>query len=320
MRVLHVDTATELRGGQRQLVLLVEGLRARGVEQLVACPPDAPLRGLLPDLELVDVRPGNHPANLMRLRAASAAVDVVAAHTSHAHFAGLAADAPLVVHRRVDFPPHDGWLSRRKYLVPAAFVCVSGAVAAVLSDAGVPPDRLHVVHDGVRALPPLPPAELGEGPIVLAVGALVDHKDHATLAAAAAAVEARVLVAGEGPRRPDLEATELELLGHRDDVAALFARAQVFVHCSQEEGMGQVVVEAMLAGLPVVATRAGGVPEVVGEAGLLVPVRDPAALADALNRALKGEHPAADVSKAQARRFGVDAMVEGTLQAYRAVL
>ena len=320
MRVLHVDTATEFRGGQRQLELLVAGLARRGVEQRVACPPGVPLRTVLGDVELVDVRPGNHPANLVTLRTASSDVDLVAAHTSHAHFAGLGVRAPLVVHRRVDFPPKAGWLSARKYDAPAGFICVSQAVAGVLEAAGVPTDRLHVVPDGVEPQAQMPPSQVGEGRVVLAVGALVDHKDHATLAAAAHMIEARVLVAGEGPLRSPLEDGPLELLGRRDDVAGLLARADVFVHCSQEEGMGQAVVEAMLAGVPVVATRAGGVPEVVGDAGLLVPVRDPRALAEAVDRALRGEHPPVERARARAARFSVDAMVEGTLAAYRAAL
>ncbi len=318
MRVLHVDTATELRGGQRQLALLVEGLAASGIAQRVACPVDAPLRELL-DVPLVDVRPGNHPGNLGVLRRASSDADLVAAHTSHAHFAGLAVQTPLVVHRRVDFAP-GGLLSRAKYAAAAAFVCVSLAVARVLQTAGVATERLHVVPDGVRALPRQPAAELGEGPVVLAVGALVDHKDHRTLAEAAEGIPARVVVAGEGPLRSALASTRLELLGHRDDVSALFERAQVFVHPSKEEGMGQVVIEALLAGLPVVATRAGGVPEVVGDAGLLVPVGDAKALAAAVREALDGRHPPRARALARGACFSVEAMVEGTLAAYESVL
>jgi len=155
--------------------------------------------------------------------------------------------------------------------------------------------------------------------VVLAVGALVDHKDHATLAAAAEGLAARVVVAGAGPLRGRLEGGALTLLGQRDDVPALFARADVFAHCSKEEGMGQVVAEAMFAGVPVVACAAGGVPEVVGDAGILVPPGDPVALRAALRRALAGDHPPVAAARARARaRFSVAQMVTGAEAVYRA--
>ena len=143
------------------------------------------------------------------------------------------------------------------------------------------------------------------------------HLD-AALAAAAAGLEAAVFVAGEGPLRASLEGSALRLLGQRPDVPALLARADVFVHSSKEEGFGQSVIEAMMAGVPVVATAAGGVPEAVGEAGILVPPRQPDALREALRRALRGEHPPVEVARARARaRFSVEVMVAGTEAVYR---
>jgi glycosyltransferase involved in cell wall biosynthesis len=103
-------------------------------------------------------------------------------------------------------------------------------------------------------------------------------------------------------------------------VAALLAAARVFVHPSVEEGFGQAVVEAMLARVPVVVTDAGGLPEVVGDCGLVVPRDDPRALARAIRRALAGDHPSVEAAAERARaRFSVDAMVEGTLAVYAAV-
>ncbi len=312
----------EWRGGQRQLSLLTRGLAARGHRQAVACPRGAPLRGALePEIEVLDTLPGSHPGNLSRLRALSRDFDLVAAHTSHAHQVALAVAAPLVVHRRVDFRVGRSLLSRLKYRRAQGIICVSQAVADVVAAAGVPARRLHVVHDGVAPPAAAPPAALGEGPVVLAVGALVGHKDHATLARAAEGLEARVMVAGEGELRPSLEGTALILLGQRGDVPALLARADVFVHPSREEGMGQAVAEAMFAGVPVVACAAGGVPEVVGDCGLLVPVGDHEALRAALRAALAGEHPPVAAARARAaERFSVAAMVEGTERAYQAIL
>jgi glycosyltransferase involved in cell wall biosynthesis len=358
LRLLHVDTAMEHRGGQRQLLLLALGLAARGHAQAVCCPVTSPLwaalRGhdarpiplgapLLPGvIHLIPSYEGNHPggaALCWKLRQAYPDA-VPIAHTPHTHDHWVAAGARPVVHRRVDFVPSSNPFTRLKWSRVARCVCVSEAVSEVMIRWGLPADLVTVVFDGVSPLvadepkkPPLdtfwafddeepppatPPMDLGDGPLVLAVGALVAHKDHETLIRAAQGLDAQVCIAGEGPLRPQLERRGVRLLGQRPDVAALLARATVFVHPSREEGMGQAVIEAMLAGVPVVATRAGGVPEVVGEHGLLVPPGDPDALRAAIRRALAGDHPDVEAARAWAsRRFSVEAMVAGTEAAYR---
>lgn len=138
--------------------------------------------------------------------------------------------------------------------------------------------------------------------VVLAVGRLASQKSYPLLLDAVAALLAahpsarlRVLIAGEGPERAsiaaqivgrDLPAT---LLGHRDDVPRLHAAADVFVLCSTWEARPLVLQEALQSGTPVIATAVGGIPELVGDAALLVPPGDPEALADALHRVLSDE-------------------------------
>jgi glycosyltransferase involved in cell wall biosynthesis len=137
----------------------------------------------------------------------------------------------------------------------------------------------------------------GDPPLVVAVGRLAEPKDALTLVRALAAVPGRAfgaLLVGDGPDRPAVEAEVrrlglrdvLTLTGTRDDVPALLAQADVFALSSRSEGAPLSILEAMAAGLPVVASRVGGVPELVvdGETGLLVPPGDPAALAAALGR------------------------------------
>jgi glycosyltransferase involved in cell wall biosynthesis len=136
------------------------------------------------------------------------------------------------------------------------------------------------------------------GPVrLVSVGRLSPPKDFVTLERALALVPSgsvRARLVGDGRERPALEAEaarlgldgEVEFLGERRDVTALLADADLFVLSSHSEGMPMSVLEAMAAGLPVVASAVGGVPEVVvsGDTGLLVPPGDPATLAAALER------------------------------------
>ncbi|HSK26598.1 MAG TPA: glycosyltransferase family 4 protein [Jiangellales bacterium] len=164
---------------------------------------------------------------------------------------------------------------------------------------------------GPGAAAPLPPprrsraevrAELGAGdrPLVLAVGRLAPQKDYGTLLDAARRWRTRepaplVLVAGEGPLQADLqrrigtERLPVRLLGRRSDVTDLLAAADVYVLTSHWEARALVLQEAARAGLPVVATAVGGVPELMGDTAVLVRPGDPAAVAGAVDRLLADE-------------------------------
>lgn len=334
MRVLHVSTARTWRGGETQLLHLV-----RGTDDAVALPPAAPLREVLPAGSAVPVPFRGPWRGGMGLRAAirRLAPDLVAAHDAHAAAHALAVSAvPVVVHRRVDFRP--SLLGRRRYRRAAGVVAVSDAVASVLREAGVA--RVVVVRDGVDprpldaavADPEGVRAELGlpdGAPLVLAVGALAAHKGHAVLVDALAALPGvHAVVLGEGEERRRLVARarrsgvegRLHLPGHRADVPRWLASADVVVHPSLEEGLGQAVVEALFAGAAVVATRAGGLPE-TGPAVLVAP-GDADALARALRDALRDPEPLRlHARNARGRlldAFGVDRLRSETHRAYEA--
>ncbi len=142
-------------------------------------------------------------------------------------------------------------------------------------------------------------AELGaeKGPLLLAIGRLAPQKDYPTMLAAARAWAdldpAPVLaIAGDGPLREQMQshvdhyALPVRLLGARDDIADLLAAADAVILSSTWEARALVAQEALLAGVPLVATAVGGVPGLVGDAALLVPPGDPAALAAAVRRLL----------------------------------
>jgi glycogen synthase len=159
---------------------------------------------------------------------------------------------------------------------------------------------------------------------VLFVGRLAEQKGVRTLLAAARLVDAHVVLVGDGPERKRLEQRAPERVHFvgfvpHEQIPAILANGDVLVLPSRYEELGAVLVEALWAGLPVVASRVGGVPEIVrdGETGILVPPGDPRALAAALNRVL-GDEALAQRLRANARserdRWG--GLVERTLATY----
>jgi glycosyltransferase involved in cell wall biosynthesis len=171
------------------------------------------------------------------------------------------------------------------------------------------------------------PALRSDRPLVGNVARLAPQKDHGTLIEAARLVpEADFVVAGDGELREELErqaeGSRVRFLGARDDVPELLASFDVFAFPSLFEGLCLAVIEAQAAGVPVVATPVGGIRETVvdGETGLLVPTRDPEALAAAIRRLLE-DRPAAEAMAAEAKRrvrerFSAERMLEETLALY----
>jgi glycosyltransferase involved in cell wall biosynthesis len=161
---------------------------------------------------------------------------------------------------------------------------------------------------------------------VLAVARLEPQKNPVLLAEAVAGLgfEARLLLAGDGSLRPALEGRlRVELLGVRSDVAELLRCADVFALASDYEGHPIALMEAMAAGLPVVATAVGGVPEIVGDAGLLVPPGDREAMTSAIARlhddaALREN--LARRARARASGFDVRVMVESYSRLFEQVV
>jgi glycosyltransferase involved in cell wall biosynthesis len=185
------------------------------------------------------------------------------------------------------------WLHRLLRPLTTTIVCVSETeLESGLAQRACAPDRAVVIHNGVEPPAPRPERSDDGPPLLLSVTRLKAPKDGLTLARALRQLEPgsyRAAIVGDGPDREDV-AAELgdagRLLGEREDVSEQLAQADAFVLSSRSEGLPMAILEAMAAGLPVVATAVGGIPELVadGETGLLVPPGDPDALAAALRR------------------------------------
>lgn len=321
LRILHVDTERAWGGGQAQLVELSRYLARRGHQQLVACRPDGVLRSVLQPqgIAVADLRARNDVDlravwQLRRLLAAGR-YDVVHYHTARAHALAPWLPRPrgtrVVVSRLMDYRPHVALRVRYLYnRCVDGVIAISEAIAGVLRDAGVNSRRIRVIYlgiDGERFAhagsrrPALRDA-WGVGPddlVVITAAVLVPRKGHAVLLDALARLRAdgvalHWVICGDGPSRADIESRVSErglrkhvtFTGFSSAVETLLPGADVFVLPSLHEGLGIAAMEAMAAELPVIASRVGGLPEIVvdGETGLLVPAGDATALADAIRR------------------------------------
>jgi len=362
---LHIDTARTWRGGQNQVLLTVNGLRAIGQRAALVAHPDGELRRRAAEgLELIPIAPRTE----MDLSAAwrlsrvvkRLAPDVIHAHDPHGvAMASLALSlgasstkrdgrAPaLVASRRVDFHLKGNSFSRWKYRQVDCFIAASEAIRTMLVADGVDADRTITVHEGIdiEHVAAAPPVNVHEAfwlphhaPVVGNVAALVPHKGQRHLVEAAHLVvrevpDARFIILGEGELREPLERQVREyklekhvlLPGFRTDVLGCIKGFDLFAMSSVTEGLGTSLLDAMACSRAIVATRTGGIPEIVedGVNGVLVPPRDHAAMAKAIvgllrNAEERGRMGEAGLARVQAR-FTVERMVAETASVYERV-
>lgn len=352
--ILHLNNEKTWRGGERQTLLLAAALPARGMQSTIACRHDGFLahEAQLQGVPTLPVAAGN--LGLGRdLRRYSSKFTLVHCHTGRGHSVAaintLLSATPIIVTRRVDFLPRQSWFNRFKYRRAKKVVCISQFIAGQLRDWGVAQEKLVVIPsavplrsgstktDGKNLRDSLPIA--ADKRIIGNIAALVGHKDHATLLRAAREVVNRrrdvaFVIIGEGALRKNLERLRGELQLERDvhlagfvpNAERLLPAFDVFAMSSAMEGLGSIVLDAFAAGVPVVSTAAGGLPELVkhGQTGLLAPVGDFKKLAGAILRMLDASSLAAELA-ANARKsvqanFSVDGMADRYLQVYREVL
>ncbi len=280
---------------------------------------------------------------------------IVHAHDPHAvSMASLALSfgAPeprpkTIASRRVDFHLQSHAFSQWKYRQMDGFIAASRAIKNILIQDGIPAGRIEVVHDGIDVdkIQHRPAIDLHAEywlphgvPVIVNVGALVGHKGQKHLIDAMPLVlrevpDAHLVIFGEGELRAPLErqikqlslGKRVLLPGFREDVMSLMKSADLFVMSSVTEGLGSAVLDAMAMGHAVVGTTAGGIPEAVvpDETGLLVEPGDHKALAAAVARLLKDQELRKQFGEAGRARvtehFGVDRLVDGTLEAYRRI-
>jgi len=360
---LHIDTARTWRGGQNQVLLTVNGLRSLGQRAALVAHPDGELRRRADEgLELIPIASRTEMDLTAAWRLARVIKrlkpDVIHAHDPHGvAMASLALSlgsgsppdrAPaLVVARRVDFHLKGNSFSRWKHRQVDCFIAASNAIRAMLVTDGVPESNVVTVHEGidVEQVVAVPPVNIHEtfflphhAFVVGTVGALVPHKGQRHFIEAAHLVvqqlpDVRFVILGEGELREHLERLVHEhhlekhvlLPGFRVDVLGCLKGFDLFVMSSVTEGLGTSLLDAMACSKAIVATRAGGIPEVVddGITGILVEPRDHHGLAAAIVKLINDEQGRQRMATAGfervSARFTVERMVAETAKVYARV-
>jgi hypothetical protein len=287
-RILHLDSGQEMRGGQWQALRLHRGQVQAGHRSLLLAREDSPL--------LEAARNAGLPCGVLRpLRLAllSREFDLVHAHDARTHtLAALFSRVPFVVSRRVAFPVRDSAISRWKYRRAGLFLAVSHHVADKLRNAGIEDRRIAVVYDGVA----VPPETVQERHAIL-IPHTIDSQKGMALAREAA----------------QLAGVEFEITRN---LATDLPRARALVYLTYSEGLGSGILLAMAHGVTVIASRVGGIPELLcdGKNGILVD-NNPVAVAGAFARIDPALGRAARATVIE--RFTEEHMVAATLAAYK---
>jgi glycosyltransferase involved in cell wall biosynthesis len=338
VKVLHVHRIGGIGGSERHLLTLLPALAERGVDVRFlglddpSRAPDPFYEALTVPYERLAAPRDVDPALALRVWRAVRSADLVHTHLVHADVYGALGARRLVSTKHNDDPFRAGafrFVERALAHRASRVIAITQALARFqVERVGLPAHKVEVIHYGLDDLPRAwgtnPPDSVpADARVLLCVCRLEPQKGvDVAIRALADIPDAHLVVLGEGPQRAELEqlaGDRAHLLGRVPDVAAWLRRADVLVHPARWEGFGLALLEAMLASLPIVATRVSSIPEIVvdGETGLLVPPDDPSALAAALNRVLADPRGYGERGRARARgEFSVTQMTDRTLAVY----
>ena len=362
MKILHLNTEKTWRGGEQQTLYLLQLLKERGVFCHLVCQAGSPMaeRAVRAGVEVfpmtmrgeIDLAAGLRIRKLIK----RFKYDIVHSHTSHAHtlafLASIGTGVTRLVTRRVDFSIYRHSflkLSGIKYRYWADYyIAISHKIKNVMVTDGIPGRRIYVVHSGID------PHRFGQATcdrllsefdikenqrVVINVAHLAEHKGQKYLVRAIPRVlvklpDTRFFIIGQGELMDELKKTASDLgiekalvfTGFRDDVAGFYRIADLYVMSSVQEGLGTAVLDALALEIPVVATRSGGLPEIIqdGKTGRLVAPADPAALAEGIFDMLTHTELAGMMAARGKQRvlqdFSIDAMVSKNFDVYERIL
>lgn len=358
LKILHIEGGRNLYGGARQALYLMEGLADRGHRNALVCPEGSELaRAAVAHAEIHSMSMGGD-LDLRLIPRLRCCLHHLRPDLVHLHgrigadvMGGIACrleGVPVVHSRRVD-NPESRWIVALKYRLHDRVIAISEGIGRVLLAAGLPAEKLRLVRSAVDSKRfdrpcnrELLASRLGvpeEARPIGIVAQLIARKGHCFLIEALPPLveefpRLRVLIFGKGPLEQDLHGRvasagleeQVQFVGFREDLPDLLPCLELLVHPATREGLGVSLLQAASAGVPIVASAVGGIPEAVhhGRNGLLVPPEDVQALGTAVATLLRGGRLArrmGDTGKELMRSaFSVDVMVEGNLAVYRELL
>ena len=299
MKILHIDTGRELRGGQFQVLLLIAGLRERGYECRLLAREGSPLYGRARE-QGYDVS----AATLAAVWRDSKLFDLVHAHDANSHtLCALASRRLFVVSRRVAFPVKRSPASHWKYARARRYLAVSRFVARELVLAGIRPETIDVVYDGVEEVAHTAQWEASFPAVALATS---DPEKGRKIVERAAQLAGIPVV-------------------FSSDLARDFLEASMFVYITRSEGLGSAALSAMAMGVPVIASHLGGLTEVFEDciSGLFVR-NEPNEIARAMRKIRENPALAATLIREGKRRvqgmFSKQHMINNTINSYKRAL
>ena len=363
MKVLQLSSEQTWRGGEQQIANLISELKQQpSLDTHILCRQDSPFQKhcqqqgwahqTLPFKNSVDLK----TAKGIKMYCQAHNIDLVHMHSARGHSVAVLAavlgnKTPLLLSRRVDFVPKASRLTRWKYNHPriTRILCVSNCIAQIIKDYVAQPQKVYTVHSGIdlnRFTNPAPGTnikqELGLPPQTILIGntsALEGHKDYFTFLDTAKIClqqhpNLHFLIIGKGSLEAELKAytathnlqNHVTFTGFRKDIPQLLPQLQAFLMTSNQEGLGTSVLDAFACHVPVIATNAGGIPEMVQhqQTGWLAPVQNAQALAQGIDHLIQQPQQAktwaTNAHQKLLNQFTKQVMAHTTLNHYKQVL
>lgn len=363
IKILHLSTALSWRGGEQQIAYLMESLATSDAfQQWIVCTAGGQMAQYCQENNYtyfpVKKRFSLDPLFARRLKqyCEELKIQLLHVHDAHAHnIAILAADLwrnkiPIIVARRVDFPPKQSFFSHYKYNHPkvARIICVSNTIKHLMEPCVQKKARLQTIYSGIDIAKFQTSNQSNrlrtqykissEIPLIGLVAALAPHKDIYTFVRTAhqliqEQVKARFIIIGAGKEKEKILAlinnlqlqSCITLTGFRNDVPSILPELDIFLMTSSSEGLGTSILDAFAAKVPVVATRAGGIIEMVvhEKTGLLASIKDHEGLAKQVKRLLDDSMLRKELIMEATKRvvdFSKETMGKQTIQVYQEII
>jgi glycosyltransferase involved in cell wall biosynthesis len=308
MNICHVNLARGFSGGERQTLLLIKQQLREGLKLVVVARQNSPFAKEVEKLpcQLITTRHWftHHKRNLHKV------CDLIHVHEGQAVYWALIQNllygCPYIITRRIDNPLKNKYFSNLAYRRASALVGLSTEIIKVLQSTHRDKKCVKIPSSPVKY--PVNQNKVdqiwsahGYKFLVMQAANLLKHKGFDVTLKAARILqdqgsEVHFLLLGSGPEKEALQAqaqglNNVSFMGKQNDMGTWFASANLFIHPSYTEGLGSVILEAMAAGLPVIGTRAGGIPDIIEDeqTGLLIKPGDAEALASGIKRITESE-------------------------------